>query len=141
MSSAGLLEFSGRATAAGVFNLEANAALTFEGDPLFRGEFDVDAASELLFTGQFVGRPGQGVFAISASADVEFAWVPKFKFPGSEVGVPDDPAEVIIKTRPGDIIVIGGVTGVVVIDSQGMLVVVDHAGEVLCILGPSGVEL
>jgi len=124
-----------------VFGLEATGDLDFDGDLLFRGEFDIDAASDLTFTGQFVGRPGQGVFDIGASASVEFAWVPKFDFPGSEVGVPDDPAQVIVKTKPGDVIVIGGVTGVVVIDNQGMLVVVDHAGEVLCILGPSGVEL
>ena len=141
LSAAGVLEFTGRFSFAGVFDLEANADLDFDGAELFRGEFDIDAASELTFTGQFSARPGQGVFALTGTADVEFTWVPRFDFPGSSVGIPDDPAQVIVKTKPGDVIVIGGVTGVVVIDSQGMLVVVDHAGEVLCILGPSGVEL
>ncbi len=141
LSAAGELEYTGRFSFAGLMELEATSVLGFDGAVFFRGLFDTDAASALTFTGTFEARPGVGTFSLVGTADVNFAWVPKFAFPGSSVGVPDDPAQVIIKTKPGDVIVIGGVTGVVVIDSQGMLVVVDQSGEVLCILGPSGVEL
>ena len=141
LSSAGELEYTGRFSFAGLMEFVATSVLAFDGAVVEFGEFDTDAASDLIFTGTFTNLPGVGTFALTGTASADFAWVPKFDFPGSEVGIPDDPADVIIKTKPGDVIVIGGVTGVVIIDELGRLVVVDHAGEVLCILGPSGVEL
>ncbi len=141
LTATGDLTFTGRFAFAGQFNLQGASILLFDGDLLFRGQFNLVGTGDLGFTGNFVPNPGQGVFGMEASAQILFAWVPKFDFPGSEVGVPDDPAQVIIKTRPGDIIVIGGITGVVVIDEQGRLVVKDQSGEVMCILGPGGVEL
>ena len=137
----GDLGFTGRFAFGGTFNLNPSALLLFDGDLLFRGEFDLEATADLTFEGDFVAKPGQGIFGLTGTADVLFAWVPKFDFPGSEVGIPDDPAEVIIKTQPGDIVVIGGFTGTVILDDVGRLVVVDQSGEVLCILGPGGVEL
>ncbi len=141
LTATGELTFTGRFSFAGRFNLEGATVLLFDGAQVGFGEFTLDPSGDLAFDGQFVPNPGQGVFQMEATANVVFAWVPRFDFPGSEVGIPDDPAQVIIKTKPGDIVVIGGATGTVILDDVGRLVVIDHAGEVLCILGPGGVEL
>ena len=141
LTATGELTFTGRFSFAGNFDLEATAILLFDGDQLFRGEFDLDPAGVLQFTGEFSARPGQGVFQMAANASILFAWVPELSFPGSGVGIPDDPAAVIIKTKPGDVVVINGFTGTVLLDDVGRLVVIDHNGAVMCILGPSGVEL
>jgi len=140
LSAAGETEFTGRFSFAGVMELEATSVLGFDGDPLFRGEFDFDAASDLTFTGTFVGNPGVGTFAFTGSADVNFAWVPKVFGPGDAITV-TEPANALTKLKPGDVFIFNGVAGICELDEHGRLVVIDHAGEVLCIIGPSGVEL
>ena len=123
------LEYTGRFAFGKPFNLVASGDLLFDGAVVAFGEFDLDGASDLGFIGQFVPNPGQGLFSLTGTADVSFAWVPKLAFPGSEVGIPDDPADVIIKTKPGDVITIGGMSGTVTIDAEGRLVVIDQTAS------------
>ncbi len=123
------------------FNLVATADTNIKGAVVEFGDFALLSTADLLFDGDFEARPGQGIFGLSGSADVRFAWVPFLSVPGtSEVGIPDTPAEAIILSSPGDVVVINGITGVVVREATGRMVVVDGDGSVMCIIGPAGLE-
>ena len=86
-------------------------------------------------------RPGFQIVSDPATF-TEFEHIGKFEYSElSEVGIPDTPTEAIIKSKPGDVVIIGGNTGVVVRDASGRLVVIDGNGSVMCIIGPAGLEL
>ncbi len=141
LSASADLGFTGRFAFGQPFNLEATSVLAFDGAELFRGDFVRVATSNLGFTGNFESAPGQGVFGMDGTAEVLFAWVPRVSGPASSVNVEDMPASVVVKLKPGDAVIFGGTAGIVVLDDTGRLVVVDQAGRVMCIIGPSGIEL
>ena len=93
------------------------------------------------FVGTFSPGESVGTFEVFARADIDET--PSFPFgpPGGSVGVKTLPSEVNVKTKPGDVVTVGGVTGVACLDGVGNLVVVSSSGKVLCIIGPAGVVL
>ncbi len=141
LSASADLGFTGRFAFGQPFNLEATSVLGFDGAVLFLGDFALASAGDLGFTGNFVPRPGQGIFGLDGEAEVLFAWVPRVSGPASSVNIEDMPASVVVKLKPGDAVIVGGVAGIVVLDDTGRLVVIDQAGQVLCIIGPGGIEL
>jgi len=134
--------FSGYFAFAGQFDLSGAALLLFDGDLLFRGEFGLEADGLVAFDGDFIANPGQGIFATQATGKIVFAWVPDLGPPTGGTGKPlEGPASVVIPFKPGEVFVLDGVSGTIVQDSYGRLLVIDQTGQVMCILGPSGVEL
>ena len=140
LSAAADIEATGRFSFGKPFDLEANAVLTIEGAVVGFGDFALAPAAVLAFTGQFVANPGQGIFLMDATADLGFVWVPFVTGPGEAIPV-TGPADAVPKLKPGDAFVFNGKAGICHLDSQGRLVVIDDSGEVMCIIGPSGVEL
>ena len=142
LTSVSDLSFTGRFLYSGSFDLSATALILFDGTNLFLGEFTQVGTAEMAFTGDFIENPGQGIFGLSANAKLMFAWVPELGPPtGGGADIKEGPASVEIPFGPGDVFVLDGTTGVVVKDSRGRLLVLNSAGEVMCILGPSGVEI
>lgn len=141
LSASADLGFTGRFAFGSPFILEGTADLTFNGAVVEFGDFALSSAAELTFTGDFIPRPGQGIFGLDATADIIFAWVPRVSGPASSVNIEDMPTSVVIKLKPGDAVIVGGVAGIVVRDDTGRLVVKNQAGQVMCIIGPSGIEL
>ena len=136
------LSFTGRFLYSGSFDLSAAALLLFDGTNLYLGQFANTGVADTAFTGVFVENPGQGIFGMVASAKLVFAWVPDLGPPtGGKADIEEGPSSVEIPFGPGDVFVLDGTTGVVVKDSRGRLLVLNSAGEVMCILGPSGVEI
>ncbi len=140
LSAAALLDFTGRFSFASPFILEANAEVTFIGAVVEFGDFILNPSADLNFIGDFIPNPGQGIFSVSGSAQLDFVWVPFVTGPGDAIPV-TGPADAEPKLKPGDVFVFNGKSGICHLDSQGRLVVIDGSGEVMCIIGPSGVEL
>lgn len=142
LTATGVLDqWIGRFSYSGSFDLSGVAAIVFDGVNVFRGEFQRAATGDLDdWEGTFQGIPFAGIFALSGQADLFVAWVPELGH-GGEVGIPESPAEVGCIIGPGDAFIFEGASGTVVKDSQGRLVVIDQSGEVMCIIGPSGVIL
>jgi len=135
------ISFEGYAAFAGVFTLEALADTEFEGAPYYLSQFALDANADTDFAGLFIAKPGQGIFGLTGTAEVRFSWTPFLPGPGGGVIIPDGPAEAIPELKPGDAVIFRGTAGICALDSHGRLVVVDQTGTVMCIIGPSGVEL
>jgi len=134
-------QWQGRFTYGGSFDLSGTAVLLFDGVNVFRGEFQPAGTADLdIWTGTFQGVPFSGVFGLAGTADLFVAWVPELQT-GGQVKIPFGPAEVGCIFGPGDAFIFEGASGTVVKDSQGRLVVIDQSGEVMCIIGPSGVIL
>ena len=142
LTATGVLDqWLGRFTYSGDFDLSGTSALLFDGVNVFQGEFERAADGALdAWEGTFQGIPFQAVFALGGQADLFMAWVPELQT-GGGVEIPFGPAEVGCIFGPGDAFIFEGASGTVVKDSQGRLVVIDQTGEVMCIIGPSGVIL
>ena len=104
------------------------------------GEFTGVGTAVGLFEGDDVTPDATGDFLGVGRGIAQFLWTP-FIGGGISTATPKDtPATALIKSRPGDAVIINGIPGTVVTESSGKLVVVDGRGKVLCIIRPSGVE-
>ncbi len=139
VSGEALTPFIGDFNLEGSFLLEATASVVFVGEASFGSTFDAFGQATSLFTGEFTQGTELGTFAVFARADIDEVPFYEFGPPGGSVGVPGTQPVVSVKTKPGDVVVINGVTGVACLDDTGRLVVLSSAGRVLCIIGPAGV--
>lgn len=141
LAATGVLDqWSGRFTYGGSFNLVGAAVVLFDGVNTFRGEFTMEADGVLDFEGTFVPIPFTAAFGMVGSGRLVVAWVPDLGPPGGQVDPDPTAGSVECIVGPGDVYVVDGVAGTVTQDSTGRLTVVDQNGEVMCILGPGGVE-
>ncbi len=115
--------------------------MVFSGEQGVDGDFDTNATAVALFSGTFTPGALIGTFAVFARADISESPSIDFGPPGGSVNVKGKPPQVNVKTKPGDVVVVNGVTGVACLDDAGRLVVVSTSGQVLCIIGPTGVVL
>lgn len=89
----------------GQFQAESLAVGSFDGTNVEREQFEAEGLAEGSFAGDFIPPDLEGAFAITATADLVFTWVPfvvgggqaNIKDDSSDVVIPDDPAEVGIK--------------------------------------------
>ena len=130
---------TGRFSFGAPFNLEANADLSFIGASVEFGDFVLNPSAVLGFDGDFVANPGQGIFGLTGTAELDFVWVPDVSGPGDAIPV-TKPADAVPKLKPGDAFTFEGRGGICHLDEQGRLVVIDDSGEVLCVIGPAGAE-